>query len=315
MKKPRVHVLLSIYNGERFLAEQLDSIERQTYQPLRVFMRDDGSGDASAAIARKYCVKNGWHFERGVNQGVFNSYFQLLRTAGDADYVAFADQDDWWLSCKIERAVERLRSCAPVSVPALYFSGTQSVSHNAGRRAPNPGAGWRGALFENQAPGCAIVMNRKAREILSAAHPRGILLHDWWSYLVISILGKVAYDPAPTVVRREHGANASYFDKSRVARLRGRIRRFAGGDNGVDHIVHQASEFLRFYGDMAPPTACEYIRALTSIRESRGMRRIRAVAGLPIARDKWIDRTLIRLLLLCGAARIGMRKGGYGRIA
>ncbi len=103
MSAPLVSVIVPVWNGERFLAEALDSILAQEYKPLEVIVVDDGSTDGSAAIAQARDVRYYVQPNRGPgaarNTGV---------TAAQGELLAFLDQDDVYLPGKIARQVETL---------------------------------------------------------------------------------------------------------------------------------------------------------------------------------------------------------------
>src|SRR5688500_4672665 len=102
-----VRVLLSTYNSARFVRPLLDSVLAQTYAPLEVLVRDDGSRDETPAILAEYASRfpGRIRVDAAANVGMVRSYFTLLREAGrDAEFSAFADHDDVWHADKIERA-------------------------------------------------------------------------------------------------------------------------------------------------------------------------------------------------------------------
>ena len=104
-----VQVLLSSYNGENYIREQLDSILSQEGVAIQLLIRDDGSTDGTKSILAKY--EHQWDnisVIYGTNVGVISSFFLLLEQAGDYPYIAFADQDDVWLKQKLKRAIERI---------------------------------------------------------------------------------------------------------------------------------------------------------------------------------------------------------------
>ena len=108
MKEKKVAVIMSTYNGEKFIREQLDSILNQSYKNIELIVRDDGSKDKTVEIVKEYQAKhkNIKLFE-GQNLGFVKSFFELLKLA-EADYYAYADQDDIWIENKIELAVNSL---------------------------------------------------------------------------------------------------------------------------------------------------------------------------------------------------------------
>lgn len=206
----RVVVLMSTYQGARFVVEQLRSILVQLPPDGRIIVRDDGStdgtpdtilalGDARIALTR------------GTNIGFARSFLTLLAEAPeDVDMVMLADQDDVWLPNKIQRAWEHLAPLSPG--PALYCSRLQLVDaalcpigYTPLRQRP---PSFENALAENIVTGCTAAMNAHAvRLVRQCGNPAMIHFHDWWCYLVVAAFGKVIYDPEPTVLYRQHGGN------------------------------------------------------------------------------------------------------------
>lgn len=107
----QIQVLMSTYNGEKYLKVQLDSLLKQTWQNVQILIRDDGSTDRTVEILEKYAKEHeNISFYAGSNLGVIQSFFHLLRhSSQEAEYYAFADQDDYWMPEKLERAVTMLR--------------------------------------------------------------------------------------------------------------------------------------------------------------------------------------------------------------
>jgi glycosyltransferase involved in cell wall biosynthesis len=303
-----VHIVLSTYNGEHFLDDQLRSIEQQTHARWRLFVRDDGSIDGTVDIATRFCGARNQHFCRGEHAGVFGSYFRLLHEAGDAPYYAFCDQDDLWLPDKLSRAVQKLEAAHSADEPALYYS---NIRHEQGG-VLRTGArrGWRGALVENKAPGCTIVINAAARDLLAEATPAHMRFHDWWCYLVISALGRVIYDPYESVIRRIHGQNASYFSGNAVQRLSGRLHRLARGDTGAGYILHQADEFRKAYSRRLNPQMREYLDRFLSVRCGSAARRLKRALALKVHRERLLDRALLKVMLAFCSRDPGIRAAG-----
>ena len=100
----KVTILLSTYNGEQFLAEQINSIQEQTYRDWQLLIRDDGSTDGTQAVIEDFCRKDDRisfiNREESQNLGVIQSFHSLLQYQ-DSDFYLFSDQDDVWLPDKI----------------------------------------------------------------------------------------------------------------------------------------------------------------------------------------------------------------------
>lgn len=117
-----VNVLMSTYNGERFIEEQIDSIMAQQGVEIVLTIRDDGSTDQTCSIIsqkqKEYSDKINLYC--GNNMGYQKSFLKLLSLASEADYYAFSDQDDIWLQKKCIAAIKRLNSLGEKI--ALYSS-------------------------------------------------------------------------------------------------------------------------------------------------------------------------------------------------
>src|SRR5258708_37501065 len=113
----RVVVLMSTYQGEHFVSDQLRSILFQLPEVGRILIRDDGSTDET--IARIEAIgDNRVAILRGENIGFARSFLSLMDAAPrNADMYMLADQDDLWMPEKIQRAKDCLQRVA-VGVPA-----------------------------------------------------------------------------------------------------------------------------------------------------------------------------------------------------
>ncbi len=207
---PRVAVLMSTYQGETFVVEQIRSILSQLPPDGRLIVRDDGSTDRTLERVRDIRDTR-VEVTAGPNLGFAGSFLTLLCGVGDdADVVMLADQDDVWLPGKIERACRALRGFE--GEPALYFSRLQLVDRELRPLGETPrwprGPSFANALCENIATGCTMALNARGVRLVSRyGDVRKIYFHDWWIYLVVSALGKVIMDDEPTILYRQHGAN------------------------------------------------------------------------------------------------------------
>lgn len=118
MKKPRVEVLMSTYNGELYIDEQIQSILSQKDVDLNLLIRDDASKDNTIEKIKKYTTRDNVSFYNGKNIGATRSFFDLMNHAGEYEYYCLSDQDDVWDDDKVITAVNKL---LPYSdQPAFY---------------------------------------------------------------------------------------------------------------------------------------------------------------------------------------------------
>lgn len=130
----RICVMLSTYNGEQYLREQLDSIYGQQGVDFHILVRDDGSSDGTLQILYEYRKKKGrMRVKEGTNLGSKKSFYELCFMAEAAedvfDYYAFADQDDVWYPDKLSRAVKALDTVDGCS-DKLWYGGVRLVDCN-----------------------------------------------------------------------------------------------------------------------------------------------------------------------------------------
>lgn len=103
-KSSMASVIIPVYNGERYLAEAIESALAQTYQPMEVIVVDDGSTDGSGDIARSFEEVRYIHQE---NQGVAAARNRAL-AAARGEFMTFLDADDIWLPRKLEVQIDYL---------------------------------------------------------------------------------------------------------------------------------------------------------------------------------------------------------------
>ena len=198
----RLAVLMATFNGARFIDEQLRSIDQQTWPIIDVWASDDGSTDGTLGALERWAVywsKGDFMRLPGPGRGFAANFRSLLtNTKIDADYVAFCDQDDVWLTDKTQAAVAALEIYG--SRPALYCARTiitdadgEELSRSPLFRRPPDFAN---ALVQSIGGGNTMVLNRAAHQLLREAATRtGFVSHDWFAYLIVAGGGgRVIYD-------------------------------------------------------------------------------------------------------------------------
>jgi glycosyltransferase involved in cell wall biosynthesis len=302
----RVVVLLSAYNGSKFIVEQIRSILVQLPSDGLLMVRDDGSKDNTCDLV-EHLGDHRIELIRGANIGFSRSFLTLLSLApADADLVMFSDQDDVWMPDKMHRAWAHLQ---PLSgSPALYGSAQMLV--DADLRPLQPTKPWpRGpslhsALTENIITGCTAAWNRPALELLQRAGvPQQVHLHDWWLYLVVSAFGQVVWDDRPSIFYRQHGNNQIGHGAGWWGRHLGVIRALRRGD-WVGTLLAQIHSLEKYYGPELPPTVRELVLRYFEIRGERALPRWRLIFSLKRWRQGPAWDLALRLLLLAHRLQI-----------
>lgn len=297
----KVIVLLSTYNGEKYVEEQLDSILGQSYQNIDILVRDDGSTDRTYEILSRYQQQGYIKLIKGKNAGFAQSFFELIDKADEADYYAFADQDDVWLPDKIAWAIELLDK-ADENKPVLYFSnfdfyddGLNFIAH---RKKDNPQISFRNAMMECLPLGFNILFNKCARDMTKAVHPMKSTGHDWWMYMLCAGLGQVVYDERVTVKYRRHKATTSGNEQSFISLMVWRFKYFVV--NGYFRKIHeQIVEFNDFYGDRLDGQDKKEADML-SLEGFHPGNYLKKIFYGKRYRQKGIDEVIVRLVMLFG---------------
>jgi len=249
----KVSVLMSTYNGEKYLKEQLDSILEQSYKNIEIIIRDDGSIDNTVNILKEYQQKHkNIIVECGENLGYINSFFELLKMA-NANYYAFADQDDIWLENKIELAVNSLNLLND-SKPNMAFSNSDyydTEMNLLGVGVKNKKYSFLFSLYECVTQGMTIVINQAAKDMTVNNLPDKCFSHEWWIYMICSSMGEIGYDDITTVKYRRDRKNVTAEGQGMLAVLIWQIKNLVLG-GGIKNIKMQQHEFKRIFYNQLP---------------------------------------------------------------
>jgi len=215
-----VDILLSTYNGEKYLEEQLDSIVRQTFTSWILLIRDDGSTDHTRGIISKYCKLYPNKIKEIVdNKGNVGSSlsFSLLLEQSKSEYIMFCDQDDVWLDDKVEVTYNEMTELENGNgqLPLMVFTDLFVVDEelnminnsfmNELKLFPEVVNNLHKAMALNVVAGCTIMINEKAKKHVLPFHK--FFIHDYWMTINIIKYGKCKYLNKQTILYRQHRNN------------------------------------------------------------------------------------------------------------
>lgn len=219
--KPDIKILLAAYNGQEYLAEQIDSILNQSIQNWQLLVRDDGSDDGTVRILEDYANrlpdKIRLITDNGSRLGANLNFGKLLEYA-DAEYVMFSDQDDVWLPNKIELTLNAMKAAEKVypDKPILIHTDLQVADSKLNIIAdslwvyqklfPEAGNNLNRIMAQNVVTGCTVMINKKAL-VVSLPVPPEAIMYDWWLALNVCRHGKIIYVSIPSVLYRQHSGN------------------------------------------------------------------------------------------------------------
>ena len=215
-------VAMATYNGEKYISEQMESILRQTVPVQEVCICDDGSSDRTVEIIRDFIksnhLENTWKlFVNDKNIGYASNFIHAVeKTSGEL--VFFCDQDDIWISDRVERMEKIMEGNPDILLLGSEFQ-PFSESKNA-RKVP----AWELKQMKHDASlerleftpknvfiGCQGCTMCVRRELLNRSLPYWF---EGWAYdefvwkTALCLDGLYVYH-ANTLERRLHEANTS----------------------------------------------------------------------------------------------------------
>jgi glycosyltransferase involved in cell wall biosynthesis len=219
-----VLIMMSTYNGSKYLAEQLESILAQSHRAWTLLIRDDGSSDATGSVIEEFSRRDsriGLLHDNLGNLGPWASFGQMLDAGVSSTqrYFFFSDQDDIWAEGKIETELGALRVLERdlgERTPILVHGELEVVDeelrtihpslHDFQRLSYDAADPLGALLIRNAVVGCSTGFNRALLEFAAPLPPGSP--HDWWLAVSAAALGRLAWVPKPIVRYRQHGRNA-----------------------------------------------------------------------------------------------------------
>lgn len=228
-KSPKVCVIMSTYNGEKYLREQIDSILKQKDIDLSLYISDDRSTDETTKIIEEY-QKEYKNITLHINETNKNFTYNFIdslfffKDNTEFDYYAFADQDDFWLEDKLISAIKLIES---------KYSESESVLYSSNLKIVNEKLEWNGEYLNNYIPqkygilgrnivtGCTAVMNKSFKNLATKHYPENIYLHDYWIALLANFCKNAhyIYDKNAYILYRQHGNNLIGSNKNKLKRV------------------------------------------------------------------------------------------------
>jgi glycosyltransferase involved in cell wall biosynthesis len=260
-----VDIILAVHNGEEFIEEQIQSILKQTHINWRLIVRDEASSDSTLNIVERYAQKYedkifSYHDNR--KRGACQNFAKGLELS-TANYIMFADCDDYWLPDKIGATLKKMKAMESKhgrDIPMLVFTDLKVVDIKLNvindsfwdyqNLDPENGKKLNKLLIYNVITGCTMMINRRLKE-LAVPIPKEAVMHDNWLGMVASAFGKIEYISTPTILYRQHGKNDSGARKYDYAYVIKKALQYMQGDRSifVKGEQDQAALFLQRYKD------------------------------------------------------------------
>ncbi len=310
----KINIVMSTYNGEQFLAEQIDSTQQQTFKDWQLLIRDDGSSDQTPEIIKSFAAQDPRivfiNAHDRENFGVIKNFFTLIKH-DKADYYFFSDQDDVWLADKVETMIATAQQY-PAQLPLMVYTDLQVVDQELQVMQPSMiRSQSRHAytelvqeLTENTVTGGVAMINHAlAEQWRTLDH---IIMHDWYLALLATAIGKLVYIDQPGELYRQHDNNvlgARTFTKRLKTWLSGPSKMLEKYWWLIRASQVQADKILQ-ENELGEEQEA-MIRHYVALEKLPLGQRIKVLRHYKYAKNKWFHTMIFRLLIM---TRIGNKK-------
>ncbi|HEO4467022.1 TPA: glycosyltransferase family 2 protein [Streptococcus agalactiae] len=304
----KVNILMATYNGEKFLAQQIESIQKQTFKEWNLLIRDDGSSDKTCDIIRNFTAKDSRirfiNENEHHNLGVIKSFFTLVNYEV-ADFYFFSDQDDVWLPEKLSVSLEAAKHKAS-DVPLLVYTDLKVVNQELNilqdsmirAQSHHANTTLLPELTENTVTGGTMMINHALAEKWFT--PNDILMHDWFLALLAASLGEIIYLDLPTQLYRQHDNNvlgARTMDKRFKILREGTKSIFTRYWKLIHDSQKQASLIVDKYGDIMTANDLELIKCFIKIDKQPFMTRLRWLWKYGYSKNQFKHQVVFKWLI------------------
>ena len=312
------YIVLAARDGERFIAEQIESLRNQDHEDWVLLVGDDGSADRTLSIVNRYAeIDSRIQVSRSPGEPAgspMRNFSRLLEEAHSrgARHVFCCDQDDVWLPGKISRVLAAFDEFEEDDgTPLLIHHDLEVVDEH---RKPITASYWDSMrispgtesspgrlLSRNEVTGCAMACNRALLGVALPV-PEAAAMHDWWLALCAAFMGKLRFVDEALVEYRQHERNVigakSFW--SGLRSIHGLWTTWHRGNREFVETVEQAEALRERLARSPGPTVLTPIEAYASLLSKGRLRRIKELHESGAWRRHWLLNAalLLRLLLL-----------------
>lgn len=230
VQKEIINILMSTYNGERYVIEQVESIMRQEGCKPILIIRDDGSTDKTLdrLSEMKHKYGDAIRIYRGKNIGYRESFMLLLKKAADASFYAYADQDDIWLPDKCKRAIENISAVDDFTQRKILYGSSVILVNDENKKlgindistSPNN----IGSYFtRHRIAGCSMVFTKPLKDcavgFLNQKITNKWMDHDFMIGSLAYAYGDVLRDKNSYIMHKRHESSVTGGGQGLLKRL------------------------------------------------------------------------------------------------
>lgn len=260
-----IAILMATYNGEKYIAEQINSLLRQSVQDFMLYISDDHSTDTTFDIICRYAEKYPQKIvvtQNAQNTGSAKHNFIRMMMQHKQDYVMLCDQDDVWKPDKIALTLQKMQEMVQKygsDMPLLVHTDLEVVDENlhavsqSFRHAMNANyerTALHQIVIQNTLTGCTAMYNRALANLI-VEEPSYMVMHDWWLILIAAAFGKIGHIDDCTIYYRQHRGNL--IGAKNVRLLSYRLNRLLNSEDikrAIAETYRQANAFLHTFSHL-----------------------------------------------------------------
>ena len=285
-----ITVLLAVYNGEKYLKPQIESILNQSVSDIKIIIRDDGSTDKSGEIISEYATKYPQRISvvTGEPTGSAVANFGEMLKQCDDDYIMFADQDDVWFNDKVQKTFDAMlkAEAGNADLPVLVHGNLTVTDGELNTIAESffdyqkiipDDLSINRLLVQNYVTGCTVMINRVLKN-RAIPIPDGAAMHDWWLALAAAAFGKIVTVNQPLMYYRQHGENqVGAKAGSGFSLFVRKIKTLNTVRANYDATYRQAELLLKSYSELLSDDKRELLEAYVNMKNASRITKIRAI--------------------------------------
>ncbi|MCQ2462877.1 MAG: glycosyltransferase [Clostridia bacterium] len=219
-----ISVALAAYKGEKYIAEQINSILIQLGAEDEIVVSDDAPGGETEKTVKELCRSDPRvRYIAGKGEGLIRNFQNALEHC-NGDIIFLSDQDDMWLPGKVKKVCEKINGGAMLVLhDCAETDALLNVINPSYFALRGSSGGFWGNIIKNSYMGCCMAFKK---ELLSFAlpFPEKIPMHDQWLGLIAERTGKTQLIYEPLIYHRVHGNNMTGGKTSAADKLLWRIR-------------------------------------------------------------------------------------------
>ena len=273
MNDLKVAILMSAYNGEKYIRQQIDSILAQQGDfQLSLWVRDDGSTDSTRQILQALADEGKLCWYAGENLKPAKSFLDLVSHCPGYDYYGFADQDDIWYPDKVISGIRMLEN---ETGPAMSFANAHLVDAEGETLGRNvythaPQRDYYSVVCGGGILGCTVMFNEKLAALLRTYNrPDKLIMHDSYAAILCTLFdGRILFDIAPHMDYRQHGNNVMGTQWTKWDALKERWGRISRPE--PVSIADMAQSILAQDPQAPDPQKLQWLQKVAAYRDSLG---------------------------------------------